>query len=388
MIQNDIIASEYYSTIAGTRERQVDEPMRIRLLILLLTLVVLVGVSATYVTGGLQAFARYQQSSLADQRHCGTTPPVSICVRAPAEIFSAFYPYYEAKQYPLFTLDYSSSSQLTLVINLSVVGLSQVQTQTIDATPALQSVSITPPLLNQSFLKLTSEEHTFLRVQVTDTARRLYYASDIPVLFHSRWLMQWVAANRFKIGAWVTPEDPTVSALVFKASKYLALQPPPTPSAMVGYNRASRKEVIAQVDAIYEALRLDYRMRYVQASVPYAGVNSNSVATQNIKLPFEVLQQHSGMCIELTVLLASAVERIGLHPEIIIIPGHAFLGVAVTPDNKHFEYWDAVQVNSNVAGDSANIATDAVYQQNARQHSIVDNILISDARAADVYPML
>jgi hypothetical protein len=362
--------------------------MRNKLLILLLTLVVLVGISGIYVAGGLQAYARYQQSSLANQRHCGDSPPVHICVRAPAEIFSAFYPFYVASQYPLFTLDYSSGSPRTLIINMSVAGLSQVQSQTIDATPTLQSVSIIPPLLSQNFRRLTSEYHTSLHVQVTDTARHLYYVSDIPVLYHSRWLMQWVAANRLKLAAWVTPNDPAVSALVLKASKHLALQPPPFPSAMVGYNRASRKEVIAQVDAIYDTLRLDYQVHYLQASVPYSGVNSSAIATQNIKLPAEVLQQHSGMCIELTVLMASAVERIGLHPEIIIIPGHAFLGVAVTPDNKHFEYWDAVEVNSDVAGDSANIATDAVYQQNEQLHTIVDTILIGDARSANVYPML
>jgi hypothetical protein len=362
--------------------------MRKKLLILLLTLVVLVGISGSYVVGGLQAYARYQQSSFANQQHCGDQPPVHICVRVPAEIFSAFYPAYVSNQYPLFTLDYSSNNPLTLIANVSVVGLTQGQSQTINATPTLQSVSIIPPMLSQNFRKLTSEYHTFLHVQVTDTAKHLYYISDIPVLFHSRWLMQWVAANRLKIGAWVTPNDPAVSALVLKASKHLAVQPPPIPSAMIGYNKASRKEVIAQVDALYDTLRLDYTMHYLQASVPYSGPGSSAVSTQNIKLPVEVLQQHSGMCIELTLLLASAVERIGLHPEVVIIPGHAFLGVAVTPDNKHFEYWDAVQVNANVAGDSANIATDAVYQQNQQQHTIVDTILISDARNANINPML
>src|SRR5207245_7142932 len=124
------------------------------------------------------------------------------------------------------------------------------------------------------------------------------------------------------------------------------------------------------------------------ASVPYSGLGDAGTATQNIKLPSEVLQQGSGMCIELALLLASAVEHIGLHAEIVIIPGHAFLGVAVTPDDKHFEYWDAVQVNNNVVGDSANVATDEVYALNARQHSIVDSILISYARNSNIDVLL
>jgi hypothetical protein len=133
-------------------------------------------------------------------------------------------------------------------------------------------------------------------------------------------------------------------------------------------------------------MRLDYHIQYSQAPVPYAGPGDNSVALQYIKLPFEVMQQQSGMCIELTALLASAVEAIGLHAEIVIIPGHAFLGVAVTQNDSKFEYWDAVQVNSNIAGDSANLWADNEYMHNAKQ--IVDKILISDARNQGVDPML
>ena len=359
-----------------------------KLTTLLLTLVVLVGLSGGFVVGGLQAYSRYQQSSVATQEHCGGQPPVHICVQTPTAIFSAFYSSDVANQYPLFTFDYSSSSPLALVMSVSIAGLSQVQQQSINATPTVQSVSIIPPLVSQELRKLTAESRTFLHVQVTDTGKHLYYLNDIPLLVHSRWLMQWTTANRLKIAAWVTPNDPAIESLLLKAAKYLPSEPTSMPAAMVGYNKANSKEVIAQVDAIYDALRLDYHMEYLSASVPYGSPDNNAATTQDIKLPAEVLQQHSGMCIELTVLLASAVERIGLHAEIVIIPGHAFLGVAVTPDNRHFEYWDAVEVNNNVAGDSANIATDEVYLQNMRKHTIVDTILISDARSANIYPML
>jgi hypothetical protein len=153
---------------------------------------------------------------------------------------------------------------------------------------------------------------------------------------------------------------------------------------MIGYITATPREVRDQVDAIFDALRLDYSIRYVQASVPYGGPGDSSAGLQDIRLPSEVLQQHSGMCVELTVLLASAVEKIGLHAEIVIVPGHAFLGVAVKPDNSQFEYWDAVEVNNDVAGDSANLSTDAY----AHTQHIVDTIVISDARTQGIGPML
>jgi hypothetical protein len=200
--------------------------------------------------------------------------------------------------------------------------------------------------------------------------------------------MQWISVNRLKIAAWVTPDDPAVIALDNKAKALLQSQIQPVPPAMIGYanGQASARAVKDQVDAIFDALRLEYHIQYSQESVPYNGPGDTNVALQKIKLPMEVLQQGSGMCIELTALLASAVEKIGLHAEIVIIPGHAFLGVATTQNNTLFEYWDPGQMSYNVAGDSANLWTDKEYTRNIKQ--IVDRIVISDARHQGIGPML
>lgn len=344
--------------------------------------------SSIYVTTGMEAFSRYQQNIQANQQHCGGQSPVHVCVRAPTAIFSAFYPYYQAAQYPLFAIDYSSSTPLTLLVNISIAHVSQIQTRTVNANSARQSSYFVPPLPAQVLQGLTQEETTSLHVEVSDTRNHLYYVNDTPLLMHSRWLMQWTAANRLNIAAWVTPDDPAITMLVNQAAARLPDQPPPAPANMVGYSTATPQQVADQVDAIYDTLRLDYHMRYMQTSVPYTGTGDTSPSTEQIKLPGEVLQQHSGMCVELTTLLASAVENIGLHSEIVIIPGHAFLGVASDENNTHFEYWDAVDMSNNVAGDSANVAADTMYSHNLQQHTILDTIVISDARNASIGPML
>jgi len=356
--------------------------------ILLLTMMVLMGLSGWYVVGGIQAYSRYQQSSIASQEHCGGQSPVHICVQSPLEIFSAYYPYYVATQSSVFIIHYSSSSPITLLMSVSIEGFSQPETHTVNATSNVQSISFRPLAMTQALRQLTVDTNTWLQVHITDAAGHVYYADDSPLLLRSRWLMQWIATNRLKIAAWVTPDDLAVITLDNKAKELLQSQQQPIPPAMIGYanGRASARAVQDQVDAIFDAMRLDYHIQYSQESVPYNGPGDTSVALQKIKLPSEVLQQGSGMCIELTVLLASAVEKIGLHSEIVIIPGHAFLGVAVTPNNTQFQYWDAVQVNDNVAGDSANLWTYGEYMKNVKQ--IVDTIVISDARHQGVGPML
>ena len=364
-------------------------------ILLFLTLGMLALLSGIYVVGGVQAYSRFRQNSLADQEHCGGQAPVHICVYAPVAIFSAFYPSYVATQYPLFKVNYSSDSAQTLLINVSIGKFSQEETQTVSANGSTQSSVFIPPLQGQIMRSLTADMNTSLHVQVTDTHNQTYYRDDIPLLLRSRWLMQWLTADRLKIAAWVTPNDPAVVELVRKAASHLTNEVPPEPAGMIGY-KGTAQQVTEQVDAIYDSLRLDYGITYIQASVPYNGTASGTGndstgggdATQYVKLPAEVLQQRSGMCTELTVLLAAAVERIGLHASIVIVPGHAFLGVAVTEDNKHMQYWDAVDVNNNVAADSANVAADALYEKNMTQRSIVDTIAIQEARAARVGPMV
>lgn len=358
-----------------------------KVVLLLVILVALAGISGVYIAGGLQAYARDQQKNLASQQHCGGQSPVHICVQSPRELFSAFYPSYLAAHMPQFTVVYRSDTPITLIISISIAGFTQPEIHTVNATDTTQTLNALPLVQTQALRKWTADSTTQLQVRVTDTHNDLYYYNDIPLLVHSRWLMQWVAANRLKIAAWVTPQDPAVAQLVLKAENYLQNQPAPAPNALIGYaDNASPRQVRDEVDAIFDAMRSNYHIRYVQAAIPYNGSGDSSTSLEYIKLPGEVLQQHSGMCIELTALLASAVERIGLHSEIVIIPGHAFLGVAVDPNNKHFEYWDAVDVNSGVAGDSANISTDKEYTQYQKQ--LVDTIVISDARQQGVGPML
>jgi hypothetical protein len=343
--------------------------------------------STVYVIGGTQAYTQYQQAHIAQQRYCGGQGSVHICVDTPEAIYSAFYPSYLAQHYPVFAVEYSSTQPMTLFISVTITGFSQMQTQSVQASYFTQKAGFTPPMQGQALQNLTGEDTTTLHVVVTDSAAHTYYLNDLPLLLHSRWLMLWTKSNLTRIAAWVTPNDTRIASLVASASNYLNNQKAPAPTALIGYNHAGQQQVIDQVDAIYDAL-LAQKMRYVQATIPFTGDNSNTNASEEIKLPGEVLQQHSGMCIELTLLLASAVERIGLNPEIILIPGHAFLGVATTPDDKHFAYWDAVALNNGVAGDSANLMADKLYAQNLAQHTIIATISVKDALHDGIGPML
>ena len=359
--------------------------------------ILLTGLSTAYVVVGAQAYSRYQQATTAKQQQCGGQPPVRICVLSPQAIFSAYYPAYLTAQPQMtpFTVEYSSTTPLTLFLHVTVNGFSETQMKSVRATSAVQSEHFLPPLLNkgQVLTSLTSEFPTLLHVQVTDSTNRLYYDNDSPLTVHSRWLMQWTQANRLYIGAWVTPNAPEIDALVQKARTYLQNEPPPAPPGLIGYKGATTQQVQDEVDALYDALRNSYHMKYAQEAVPYVAsgsqaTNSSVNDVETIKLPSETLKQGVGMCIELTDVLASAVERIGLHPQIIVVPNHAFLGVSTDEQDNHIEYWDTVDMNNNVTADSANVDADTNYITYKAQETIVDTIPISDARTAGIGPMI
>ena len=139
--------------------------------ILLLTMMVLIGLSGWYVVGGIQAYSRYQQSSIASQEHCGGQSPVHICVQSPSQIFSAYYPYYVATMSNVFIIRYSSSSPITLVMSVSIQGFSQAETHTVNATPDVKSISFRPLAMNQALQRLTVDNSTWLQVRITEIGR-------------------------------------------------------------------------------------------------------------------------------------------------------------------------------------------------------------------------
>jgi hypothetical protein len=335
-----------------------------------------------YVAGGLWSYARYQSGRGLD--HCGGLSPVHICVVPPVPLFTALYPAAVAAHVPLFPITYRSESPQTLVIAVSILGFTQVQQQFVQATASVQTVSFSPPLLSTQVLRqLVHEQISNLHVVVTDTHGNTYFAADRPLLLYAHNLLQWSqkSTQRLQIVAWVTPQDPTVEALVKKAGRYLAQQPPPVPHGLIGYNKANPHDVRDQVDALFDSLRLAANL-----TCEYAQVSGDVFPpTQQIRLPEETLRDQHGNNLEVTLLLASAAENLGLHTEIVLLRGHVLLGVATSAHGKQNEYWDGATLQNGVAGDSANISADARYRQN--KGKLVDTLVISVARRQGIGPM-
>lgn len=120
------------------------------------------------------------------------------------------------------------------------------------------------------------------------------------------------------LAAFVMPNHPVIENLLGKTS--VLLRESGLPDALDGYQRESRNAVQQMVAAMYEVVRRE-QLGYI---TPPVGIEENG---QKIRTPERVLHSRLGTCLDLSLLLAACIEQAGLHPLVVILKGHAFVGV-------------------------------------------------------------
>lgn len=197
-----------------------------------------------------------------------------------------------------------------------------------------------PDLTSAAIDSLTSQKPAQLEVLVTylDNGQdRTVLDETHSIIVTGRSDFPWsikgmTEAETFELlGVMVTPTDPAVkNDLIRAAANY-----DPSRSMLSGYQSEgdSDNSVYQRLDDIWQAETNDFSMTYISTPVSFAPGD-----TQAIRLPSEALSSASGNCIELALLYASAVEALGMQPVIVIVPGHAYLGVRVddTGDSYYF----------------------------------------------------
>lgn len=347
----------------------------------------LLGGMGSYVLVGLHLFSTYQVAYAGYQRTCDTLVRWS----PPRVLYTAFY----ANGPSLVTLEYRSSAPQALAFTLTIPSLTTPETIEAHATPTPQRLVFKPPLLGTSALDALvgpGQRMGEITLDVTRGETHLCTTS-VPVLLMSRQWMHWDGpptwSNARYLAGWVTPQDPTIDSLIGRATSQLADDPEDYPllTRLAGYDsgQATPEMVREQVDALFDTLQFGYHLRYAQDNVPYL-----TDADQIIRLPRDVLSSSTptGMCIETTAILASAVERLGMRPYIVIVPGHAFLGVALGAEaNAAVAYWETSDLNGGIDGNQANIHGDSEYATDAAKGNIAHIVDVAAAREQGIQPI-
>jgi transglutaminase-like putative cysteine protease len=138
----------------------------------------------------------------------------------------------------------------------------------------------------------------------------------------------------------VTPTDPAVkNDLIRAAANY-----DPGRTIISGYQSEmdADNSVHHRLADTWQAETNDFSLTYISTPVSFAPGD-----TQAIRLPSEALSSASGNCIELALLYASTVEAMGMQPVIVIIPGHAYLGVRVDDTSNSYYFVETTMIGQS-----------------------------------------
>jgi hypothetical protein len=123
------------------------------------------------------------------------------------------------------------------------------------------------------------------------------------------------------LAAFVQPNHAALGPIVARAAAYLDAE---TTSGSLAVDHVLPGRIDAIVEAVCAAVH--------EAGIYYAQPPASWGYGQKVRSPGDVLEQKIGTCLDTTLLVASALEHLGIHPVLWIVRGHAFVGYWRTPD--------------------------------------------------------
>lgn len=185
----------------------------------------------------------------------------------------------------------------------------------------------------------------------------------------------WKVSLTPHLARFVTPHDPCIVEIHSKASRKMPL---------LGYLSNNRETLLSEIENIYNVLGENYELQYVIDSY---GLGPNKYKKQSIKLPREVISTKCGNCIEFTLLLASCLEMLNLDVYIVLVPGHAFLGIKLFETEKI--YIETTMIGKRTFMEAV-IKGREYYEKNFEGDSIkvsgAEVISIKECRKIEIYP--
>ena len=258
---------------------------------------------------------------------------VTLQCTYPSDIVPAFAKWGIVTNSSLIYCNVTNTATIPFDITLSaeIIGFTQKESRSIALAPGetKRNVGIAFSSFTDRFY--SNDEVTDATLQISAERRNTTINTDTAsVRIHARDDIIWSVNEEFDmaplIAMWVTPHDPCVDQVLTIAKEKMPGR------SLTGYlTGATLDEQLANTrlhsKAIFQAIK-DLGVSYVNTPVSFAPGNS-----QRINFPYESVEGRSGNCIDGAVLFASAFESLGMEPIIVIIPGHAYVGVRVMPND-------------------------------------------------------
>lgn len=299
--------------------------------------------------------------------------------------YAAFVPVRERRWGTVaVTITNASDSALHNRITVQLPGWSDQEIQFAD----LAAGEVRTLLFAPTFLPRLFENHEIAaataHVHITDAGGREVFQNTVPVRLRAADDMFW--GDKFKyapfIASWVTPHDATVEAVLAKAKEFMPGR------RMPGYETwkspdEQAKTTALEAKAIFRALQ-QKGVSYVKSSGTF-GVSANAAVSERVRMPYESIRDMSANCIDGAVMFSALFENLGMDPVIVLVPGHAYVGVRIAENSSKYYYIETALIGRNATFEQAVTAANEGLAKWPVEKTT--RIQVDDARRAGIYPM-
>lgn len=244
---------------------------------------------------------------------------------------------------------WSADAGTKITASIEVVGFTQKWEETLTLNQGVNLYRIKPAVLaNLTSKDLQKNKDTQIELRITngDGSKQLAkksYKVKIRDMYAFDWETdEFGVTSAFNILAWMRPNCEQVDEVIRIANEYMQQW---TGKPMAGYQFGDEDYLgtILQAAAIQSAISHE--------GVRYQMDNYSLLGEQNILTPDAVIAKKQGLCIETTLLMASCLKRMGMHPLLILTPGHAQCAVELSSESGNYYLLETTslpyQVNTN-----------------------------------------
>lgn len=255
-------------------------------------------------------------------------PEVSIDYRTVETIYPSLY---GAMDYVIDMTATSENGEVEVIVTASIQGFTQEYQQKATITEQVTKLLIKPVIITEQ-LDLGSAKDALLNFSVTESeSGKVLVQESLTINLMS--IYDFMLSNdefgrvsRENVLAWMTPESEGILELRRNAISWMDTWSGGTLNSLIGY----------QDYGVFDdpALNTYLQIVAIQAAISEMGVRYNMGAyslsegiNQRVLLPDDVLSSGSGICIETSILFATAIQSADMHCMIIFSPGHAQVAV-------------------------------------------------------------
>ena len=225
--------------------------------------------------------------------------------------------------------------QKKIDIEVEIPGFTQKYRQSYTVTSTAKTLFIKPPLLTGD-LDLSSAKSAQINITIYEKDGTQISTKSKPVTIKSKNDVEWFSNDfgvftKDNILCFLTPESSSIASLKRSAIDEVTKMTGGKMENLAGYQEGRIKShytiTYLQAAALMRAM-YNTGVRYTMDGFSVSGSN------QHVLLPEQVLELRSGLCIETSLVIASALQSAKMHAFLIFPPGHAQVAVEVWNSGK------------------------------------------------------